>query len=342
MLLERTYTPNIEQDFIVRPAEMGDLEAAYELFKACGDPEVSLEHIRSEWLLPTFDLATTTRLVFTPEGQLVGYIEVWDNANPSVRIWVWGRVHPDYEGLGIGSYLMEWAEQRSRQAIERAPAGSRVVMQAGNHNHNRPGHRLLSDQGMQLIRHSWTMKIELDTSPPAPQWPAGVTVRPMRDEAELRAIVHAVRDSFQDHWGYLPQPFEEEFERWQHFMRQDEHFDPSLWFLAMDGEEIAGVSLCHAHREEDPDMGWVGTLGVRRPWRRQGLGLALLQYSFGEFYRRGKARVGLGVDAGSLTGATRLYQKAGMHVARQFDLYEKELRPGKELTTQSLNERADS
>jgi hypothetical protein len=48
-------------------------------------------------------------------------------------------------------------------------------------------------------------------------------------------------------------------------------------------------------------------------------------------------RIGLGVDADSLTGATRLYEKAGMRVERRYELWEKELRPGIESATQSLN-----
>jgi len=113
-------------------------------------------------------------------------------------------------------------------------------------------------------------------------------------------------------------------------------FDPTLWLLAMDGDQIAGISLNAAQADDDPDVGWVSSLGVLRPYRRKGLGLALLQHSFAEFYRRGKRKVGLGVDAYSLTGATRLYERAGMHVARQFSTFEKELRPGHELSTQSV------
>jgi ribosomal protein S18 acetylase RimI-like enzyme len=88
---------------------------------------------------------------------------------------------------------------------------------------------------------------------------------------------------------------------------------------------------------EDPDMGWVNQLCVRKSWRRQGLGMALLLTGFNEFYRRGKRRVGLGVDATSLTHATRLYEKAGMHVTQQHDTYEKELRPGKDIVLKSLD-----
>jgi ribosomal protein S18 acetylase RimI-like enzyme len=85
-------------------------------------------------------------------------------------------------------------------------------------------------------------------------------------------------------------------------------------------------------------MAWVHSLGVKRPWRRQGIALAMLRHTFGEFYRRGIHKVGLGVDGQSLTGATRLYEKAGMHPVYEETLYEKELRPGVELATQSLSE----
>ena len=101
-------------------------------------------------------------------------------------------------------------------------------------------------------------------------------------------------------------------------------------------DEIAGFCLCRKEAYEDPDMGYVNILGVRRPWRRRGLGMALLQHAFAEFYRRGQQRAGLGVDAGSLTGATRLYERAGMHVARQFDTYEKMLRPGEDISTEAI------
>ena len=73
-------------------------------------------------------------------------------------------------------------------------------------------------------------------------------------------------------------------------------------------------------------MAWVHVLGVRRPWRRRGLGLALLLRVFAEFYARGERRAVLQVDSENETGATRLYERAGMSVARFSDLYEKPAR----------------
>jgi mycothiol synthase len=66
-------------------------------------------------------------------------------------------------------------------------------------------------------------------------------------------------------------------------------------------------------------------LGVRRAWRRQGLGLALLRHAFLAFRARGMTRAALDVDAANLTGAVRLYERAGMHVAKRSDTYEKAL-----------------
>jgi ribosomal protein S18 acetylase RimI-like enzyme len=151
-------------------------------------------------------------------------------------------------------------------------------------------------------------------------------------------MVAAEQDAFRDHWGFVERPLEEEVEEWMHWLETDPSVDPALWFIAVDSKEIAGMAICFPKLAEDPEMAYVDTLGVRRPWRKRGLGLALLQHAFGACYERGKRKVALDVDAESLTGATRLYERAGMHVQRQEVAYEKELRPGKDLSTQSVAE----
>jgi len=113
-------------------------------------------------------------------------------------------------------------------------------------------------------------------------------------------------------------------------------YDPTLRFLALDGEQIVGVALCTPKPDDDPDIGWVATLGVLREYRQRGVALALLRHAFSEFYRRGKKGVGLGVDAANLTGATRLYEKAGMRVVRTWANYGKVLREGRDLSTQEI------
>ena len=61
--------------------------------------------------------------------------------------------------------------------------------------------------------------------------------------------------------------------------------------------------LANTERVGDPELGWIGTLGVRPAWRRRGLGEALLRAAFAELFARGRRRVGLGVDTENVTGA---------------------------------------
>ena len=180
------------------------------------------------------------------------------------------------------------------------------------------------------------MRINMDTPPTEPEWPAGITLRIFNPETDMEQVYRAVDESFRDHYGHVDVPFEEGLERFKHFMTSYEGFDPSLWFLAMDGDEIAGICLCRNHAYDNHDVGYINTLGVLRNWRKRGIGLALLRHSFAELYRRGRRMAGLGVDAQSLTGALRLYESAGMHVHQAFDRFEREIRPGKEISVQSL------
>ena len=84
-------------------------------------------------------------------------------------------------------------------------------------------------------------------------------------------------------------------------------YDPSLWLLATDGDEAVGALSGVVWG----DRGWVGELGVRKPWRGRGIASALLRRAFATFASRDLPRVMLNVDAANPTGAVRLYERAG-------------------------------
>ncbi len=340
MVKEREELPD---GYIARPVNIEDLNGCVETINAAyrelhGVEMFTPEEFGPDLHTPGFNLETDTRLVIAPDGEIAGYYEVWDLLKPSVRVTVWGLTHPNHRNLGIGTYLLNWAEERAWLAVDRAPQGARVILQSNVPTINQAAGELFVNCDYRLIRHSLRMVIDLNEKPAEPEWPAGLAVRNFKVGEDDVRITQAVRDCFKDHWGYVEMPFEEDLERWKHRIDTDPQFNPSLWFIAVDGEEAAGIALCRAKSYDDPEMGWVNTLGVKRPWRRKGLGLALLHHSFQTFYALGKQRVGLGVDAQSLTGATRLYRKAGMRPEPtwQFDLYEKELRPGVDLSTQTV------
>jgi len=123
--------------------------------------------------------------------------------------------------------------------------------------------------------------------------------------------------AFRDHWGSAPL----EFPEWRQLRMGNRLFDPTLWLLAWSGDRLVGASL---NMDEDGEA-WVQTLGVLREARRKGLGRALLVESFREFHHRGHRQVLLGVDSQNPTGATRLYEGAGMTADRQWDRWKREL-----------------
>jgi mycothiol synthase len=325
-------TEILPRGFVARHPVMDDAEAVVRLTRICeieqyGEAETTLDDLLTEWQEPDYNLSADAWIVLSPDGEIVGANGVGHRGH--VRIYTGCDVHPNYRNRGIGTYLLRQAEARAYQHMAEAAPGVRVTLNAWTSDKNIAAQRLLEQHGFKQVRTFWRMMIALNEAPPMPVWAEGITLRTFASGME-RAVFEADEEAFQDHWGHIPGRFEE----WEHWTIKRDGFDPSLWFLAMDGDEIAGFSLC---KDEGVSGGWVHVLGVRRPWRRKGIGLALLHASFREFYRRGIDKVYLGVDAQSLTGATRLYKRAGMHVIRVGKSYEKELRAGKEMSTQSLD-----
>lgn len=332
--------------FTIRPATIDDVEQTAELANLCsidliGQPITNANELRIDWQLPTTNLETDVRLMFTPDQTIVGYAGVWD-PEPHVQVHSWSYVHPAYRDQDLEEYLLDWIKARALQAIPKAPDGARVSLGQMRPDTDVSGGKRLLARGYCVARHFLEMQIEMDAPPPPPVFPEGVAASSMADlpgtdDERLRPVVDADREIFRDHWGFVEQPPDKEFADWKHWVELDSEHDSRLWFLAKHGDQIVGLSLCAPKSPQDSQMAWVHSLGVKRSWRRQGIALAMLHYTFGQFYRRGITKVGLGVDAQSLTGATRLYEKAGMHPARKEALYEKELRPGVELSTQSLS-----
>ena len=319
--------------FQLRPASLDDLDAVAELTRLfCTDEgdsfmAESAEDLRNDWSAPGRDITRDAWVVIAPGGQLVGYEEGLDRHAHAV-LFGGGYVHPDYQGMGIGTALVRRLEVWAQHTASVHAPDLQVIMDMGGINgDHKESHALLEAEGYQPARYFWRMQITLDAAPAAPAWPDGIRTRPFEPEYQARAVYEADEEAFQDHWGHLPTPFE----RWKHRRMLEHPLDPALWHIAWDGEEVAGYSLSHMRQ----DIGWVSNLGVRRPWRKCGLGLALLLQSFAAFYERGIRQVGLGVDADHPTGATRLYEKAGMEVVQSYITYRKFLRPGREISVQS-------
>jgi mycothiol synthase len=297
----------------LRPPTLEDLPALTEFFGQLermggrGEGEGEIRHLLTT---PLFDVAADFRIALE-DGRIVGWCDVWDQNHEHARLFLDPRARRD--APHVYEALFDWGLARAQSVAENG-AVCRAAGSAGDEAFAGE----VTKRGFNLIRHFFRMEIDLARSPEEPVWPEGVVVRTFQP-GEERAVYDAIIDAFTDHWDFVPTAFEE----WEQFMVHSAEFDPALWFIAEDGGEMAGFSLCRTERR--PGVGHVGVLGVRPPWRRRGLGSALLLHSFHGLRARGIPKVDLGVDAENTTGAVGLYERAGMNVARRTDAYEKEL-----------------
>ena len=285
---------------LVRNAGEGEVAAAAEVLnehsrRLYGTADTTPAELREDWSAPDVDFPDNV-LVAELAGQLVGYADVIPRGEAA---WI------DVRGTDSRAYdpLLE-------AIARRAETLGRDNVRGWAPENDRDLHEAYERAGFQPFRHSFRMEIELGGNLSAPEWPDRFFVRPF-GEGDERAAWETQQDSFADTWGFTPEPFE----TWAHW-HMGEYFQPEHWFFVETGGEVVAVALCR-QPESEPGLGWVNILGVRPAYRRRGLAIALLQHVFRHFAELRMTRVGLGVDAENPTGAVRLYERAGMHVARR-------------------------
>jgi len=295
---------------------LDDLETA-----ACGEPRRHENRLESEFRSARLDLERDAWLVLSPPGAAVPAAAlgvVWAaHANGEIAADLY--VHPEHCGRGLGAALLLAMERRANESSAALPAGVRgtLVVWAEPDDECRP---VLEQRGFVVARHFFEMETGLGGARAAPRWPDGIAARPLRPGRDERPLHAADAEAFAEHYMFEAHSYEEW--RRSHIDRPD--FDPALWLIAWDGDEIAGYAAAMVC----DDGGSVADLAVRRPWRRRGLGLALLLAEFRALAARGATVARLFVDAQNETGAVALYERAGMAVARRFTAYGKTLPDG--------------
>jgi mycothiol synthase len=288
---------------------------------ADGDREPELDEILTDWA--EVDLNEEAVVICEPEGRIVAGADVLNRRY--TRVSVYGYVHPAWRGMGIGRALVLWGEQWVMDRIERAPDGSRIVIDHFVLSTASATRELLVAMGYAPVRTTLVMRRLIPHRPHA-QIPPGTSIRAYVPGTDDQALFDAGEAAFADTWGHPPGTLES----WLAGTRAA-GFDPALWLLAEETSTGKVVGVCAA--QIAGGEGWIRTLGVRPEARKRGLGLALLQSAFAVLYERGVRAVELSVDAQSPTHAPRVYERAGMSVERTFILHQKELRAGKELSS---------
>lgn len=312
----------LPEGFVGRAPHWEELDAVVAMIATCdiadiGEPDYAKEELLNDWQREHFNLAEDARVVLNPRGEMVGYIDVCYFRggmfiNPN------GNTLPAYRAQGIEKYLYQWAEHRAFECmLEEKAHGGLEIERMWTLSTSEHINALLEGQGFGVVRREVEMEIEMEQEPVAAEWPNGINARTLVVINDVQHIHRIIQNSFAELTDHCYQPFEQ----WEADAIHRNDFDPSLVFVAEAGGEVVGVAMGY----DSESGGWIRQVAVERQWRRRGIALQLMRTVLGEFYRRGTRKVGLSVDPQNVTGALRVYERAGMHIRRQYYTYDKEL-----------------
>ncbi|PJF44792.1 MAG: hypothetical protein CUN55_02115 [Phototrophicales bacterium] len=313
---------NLPQNLKVRRPTYADAQAITDLMRAhdlamAGYADTTLSDVLDQW--KELDLQHNAWAMVDEQDRIIGYEELYTSTHG--RFTIDGFVHPDWIGLGIGTYLVQLAEARANELIGTISAEYEVFISTGHYTQDDNAYAMLQDLGYKVTRYFYRMSIDLDTLPPLVDWPEGYRVCAFDPNKDGPMMYELHMTSFAEHYGFARRPYE----TWALNHLQSAIFRPDLWLYVAYGDEPVGFALNYLRED---GIGWISTLGVLKEHRKRSIGLGILQHSFRLLYEAGARRVQLGVDADNSSGAVRLYENAGMTATTRFTIQEKVIRDG--------------
>jgi len=290
----------------LRDPSLDDVTAAHAVVAAreltdLGLVDTSLDDLRDAWQRTEMDVAANVRLVEDATGQVVGFGVVEDLGASAF-------IHPEAEGRGAGTLLLNWLMERERQWPKKRHSQWTVST-------NRSAAVLLTAHGYRLQRSSYRMAVALAGEIAGVPEVEGVTLRSL-DLADL-PVLHAMdQRAFADDPDYMPGTLTG---------FREEHLEshgsaPDLSLVALARDEVAGFLI--ARRRQPGSVGYVDILAVDPTHQGKGIGRSLLLRAFQGFAASGLNHAELGVSSVNQK-ALNLYKSAGMTPRFSIDIYER-------------------
>lgn len=305
----------MEKKFMIKHPTLEDAQAITDLVALCdiediGEPDITLSDVLDMW--NSIQIGTDAWIALSATNEIIGYgfVEVTGANRMDTCVFV----HPQFINQGIGSLLLKKVEERAH-ILAKGKDGKQKLMNQISFT-NTAARQLVESWGFQFSRLYERMKIELEEQPNQHHLLEGMTLRPFQPDHDEETILSIYDETFRDAWGYT----KKDFSTWIS-QKKGDGYDPSLWFIVWQDSMPAGFLMSRMQE----DGLFIDLLGVKREYRKHGIGKALLLHTFRNAYQRNQKTILLYVDSDSLTNANRLYQQVGMRPHSQTAVYMKEL-----------------
>lgn len=293
-----------------------DLSKIFELLLACqsggyADAELRSIELRIMFRNPSFDAGRLALLLEDDSDMLAAFAVLWQGRYLGVL------VRPDQRGR-LEDEILGWATAQVRN-IE-LPGKDRPRLVALCRDDDALSRDLYERHGFSLDDVEPRFRRDLREPLPEPEFPAGFILRFLDSTRELDDWLAFYRETL----GHRPSILQ----RWRH-ARDDEDYDPSLDLVAIDGDgKLAAMCYCSIPSFETSRSpvkeGRTEPIAVAAPYRRRGLGRAIVLSGLHLLRSRGMERALLTTDPENLP-AQRLYESLGYRRIYQACWYAKDV-----------------
>jgi ribosomal protein S18 acetylase RimI-like enzyme len=303
------------ESYIIRPPTAQDVDAVYDLMIRCdirdvGFADTEKKDIIYDW--GSINLARDAWLALDAQDKLYGYAAClpWKEG---VRFVIYND--PGTENTDLYPGLLALCESRAADIIHELndPKKRGIFTHISDSSFYK--RKWQEEAGYSIKKFIFNMHRDLTGILPEPNLPEGYSIRTAVTGQDDRTIHALVQEAFD--WRERQT---QSFEDWKGFIMRPDIYKENLWFLAVKDGEVIGVCLCFQFSE----IGWIRQLAVKNPYRKLGIGRALLQRAFQVFQVLGMEKAGLAVESFN-PNAIHFYQTAGMVKAVQLDEYVKEI-----------------
>jgi GNAT superfamily N-acetyltransferase len=263
------------------------------------------------------------RFVAELDGIVVGTVSAFLKDDERMRVGYVGgpNVVPEARRQRVGTALMERAIEALR---ERGATGA----EGGAGDWNVAAHAFLRKYGFEPAHTHSRMERDL-----APVSGIGenrdVILQPFGlSDGEVATWHRLIQAAFAEYHNFERSTLDE----WTQFARHqgDDGGVFERYFAVADGEPVGFLTIEIDRRENEQlgkKRGWVNDIGVLKEHRGRGIATRLLIHTIDRLRALGMDTAVLSVDDQNVTGARRVYERAGFRLVRRYTSFERLLPP---------------